>query len=93
MSDVFSAKEIAARFGVSLIANACRAVLGFITAMLLARWLGPSEYGRVVFLVASHLAIQQFVDMGTSSAYFTFLSERVRSKYFVLILWGFFVLN
>ncbi|MDC1331807.1 lipopolysaccharide biosynthesis protein, partial [bacterium] len=85
---MLNSKEISTRVGVSLVANGFRALIGFTTAMLLARWLGPSEYGRVVFLLASHIAIRQFLDMGTSSAYFTFLSERARSRYFILIFWA-----
>ena len=80
---LFISKSIPARFGVSFIAAILRSGLAFVSAMLLARWLGPDEYGRVVFLLAAHIAIRQFIDMGTSSAFFTFISRRARSHYFV----------
>jgi O-antigen/teichoic acid export membrane protein len=85
---LFISKSIPARFGVSFISAILRSGLAFVTAMLLARWLGPDEYGRVVFLLAAHIAIRQFIDMGTSSAFFTFISKRERSHCFVLIYWG-----
>ena len=84
----FFSKSISARFGVSFISTILRSVLAFITAMLLARWLGPNEYGRVIFLLVAHIAIRQFIDMATSSAFFTFISKQARSHYFVLIYWG-----
>ena len=69
----------------SVIFNIIRAGVGFSTAMLLARWLGPEGYGRLTFLVASLLAVRGLVDMSTSQAFFTFLSQRPRSKKFVNI--------
>jgi len=55
--------------------------------MLLARWLGPDDYGRMAFLLASFMAFKQLFDMVTSSAFFTFLSQRPRSKQFVRYFW------
>lgn len=69
----------------SVICNIIRAGIGFITAMLLARWLGPESYGKLAFLVASLMAFRGLVDMSTSQAFFTFLSQRLRSKKFVNI--------
>ena len=69
----------------SVICNIIRAAIGFLTAMLLARWLGPEGYGRLAFLVASLLAVRGLVDMSTSQAFFTFLSQRPRSKKFINI--------
>ena len=88
LKTLFISKSISARFGVSFISAILRSGLAFVTAMLLARWLGPDEYGRVVFLLAAHIAIRQFIDMGTSSAFFTFISKQARSHYFVLIYWS-----
>lgn len=42
----------------------------------------------MIFLLAAHIAIRQFIEMGTSSAFFTFISKQARSHYFVLIYWG-----
>lgn len=55
--------------------------------MLLARWMGPIDYGRMAFLLASFLAFRQLLDMASSAAFFTFLSQRTRSKHFVTLYW------
>ena len=81
-------QAIAPRFIVSLITNVLRAAIGFTSAMLLARWLGPNEYGRMAFLLATFIAIKGLMDMGSSSAFFTFLSKRQRSARFISIYWG-----
>ncbi len=61
-----------------------RALLSFSTGMLLARFLGPKDYGNMSFLLGTFLAIRQLLDMGTAQAFFTFMSQRLRSKFFVL---------
>jgi O-antigen/teichoic acid export membrane protein len=67
------------------VANLLRGGISFLTGLLLARWLGPQDYGRMVFLLASFMAFRQFLDMGSSLAFFTFLSQRQRSARFVAI--------
>lgn len=52
--------------------------------MLIAKGLGPADYGRFSFLLASFLAIRQLLDMGSSTAFYTFISQRVRSPRFFL---------
>ncbi len=76
---------IQSRFAASLVANLLRSSISFVTGLLLARWLGPSEYGRMVFLLTSFTAFRQLLDMGSSLAFFTFLSQRRRSPRFVYI--------
>lgn len=78
---------IAKRSGVSLIANGARVLLGVLNGILLARWLGPESYGTFAFLTATFMAVRQLTDMGSSSAFFTFLSARKRSLSFVLCYW------
>lgn len=51
--------------------------------MLLARWLGPRDYGNLAFLLGTFIALRQVLDMGTSSAFFTFLSQSPKSYRFV----------
>lgn len=77
--------SVAERSIFSVIYNILRAGVGFLTAMLLARWLGPEVYGGFAFIVASLLAARALVDMSVSQAFFTFLSQRQRSKKFVNI--------
>lgn len=80
--------NLTSRFAHGFFANLIRSAVSFFTALLVARWLGPSEYGRLVFLLASFAAFRQFLDMGSSSAFFTFLSQRKRSSDFVFYYWA-----
>lgn len=59
--------------------------------MLVARGLGPEQYGTMVFLLGTFAAIRQLLDVGSSTAFFTFLSQRHRSRRFVG--WYFFWLG
>ena len=75
------------RFSASIIGNISKSGLSFVTAMLLAKWLGPYDYGRMVFLLGSFAAFQQLIDMASSSAFFTFISQRPRSMKFIKYFW------
>jgi O-antigen/teichoic acid export membrane protein len=76
--------SIRARFGFSLFANLSKAVVTFGTGMLVARGLGPEQYGTMMFLIGTFAATRQLLDMGSSTAFFTFLSQRQRGRSFVL---------
>ena len=71
------------RFAFSLGANLMKAVVGFVTGMMVARGLGPEQFGKMVFLLGTFTALRQLLDVGSSSAFFTFLSQRQRSRRFV----------
>ena len=45
------------------------------------------------FLLGTFLAIRQLLDMGTAQAFFTFMSQRLRSKFFVLSYFAWLVLQ
>jgi O-antigen/teichoic acid export membrane protein len=75
--------SIRSRFGFSLFANLSKAVITFGTGMLVARGLGPEQYGTMMFLLGTFTALRQLLDVGSSSAFFTFLSQRQRSHRFV----------
>ena len=75
--------SIGRRFAFSVGTNLFRGAVSFVTGMLLARWLGPAEYGNMAFLLGTFLGLRQLLDLGSSSAFFTFLSQRPRSKRFV----------
>ncbi len=75
--------SIRRRFVFTVGANLLRALLGFSTGMLLARWLEPESYGNMAFLLGTFVGVRALLDMGSSSAFFTFLSQRPRSKRFV----------
>jgi len=74
---------VKARFFFSAGANLLRGLLSFLTSLLLARWLGPVEFGDMAFLLGTFLGVRQFLDMGTSSAFFTFISQQPRSWTFI----------
>lgn len=66
------------RLVVSVGANILRALLGFAAGLLIARGLNPAGYGDLMFLLGSFVAIRSLLDMGSSSAFYTFLSRRPR---------------
>lgn len=76
--------SVKTRFLVSVGSNGLRALLGFVSGVLIARGLNPSGYGDLMFLVGSFVAIRSLLDMGTSSAFYTFLSRHTRGLRFYL---------
>ena len=44
------------RYVVSLSTNIIRSGISFSTSLLLARWLGPEDFGRMAFLLATFMA-------------------------------------
>lgn len=78
-------QSIFTRFLASGFFNILRGGLTLVTTILLARFLGVENYGRMAFLLASFLAFKSLLDMGSSHAFFTFLSEKTRSKKFINI--------
>ena len=82
-----SKNSIKSRFFVSLIGNILRSGINFTTSLLVARLLGPNEFGRMAFLIAIFTSIKSLVDLGTSSAFFTFISQKIRSKRFIIFYW------
>lgn len=79
--------SISNRISVSVIFNTLRGIMTFITGVILARFLGPDDFGRMAFLLATFLALKSLLDMSSSHAFFTFLSKKNRSRYFINIYW------
>ncbi len=77
-------QSITSRFTVSVLANILRGGLAFISTIIIARVLGPEEYGGYAFLLGSFIAVMSLLDMGTSNAFQTFMSQKERGKMFVL---------
>lgn len=71
------------RFAFTLGANLLRSMLSFTTGMLLARWLAPQAFGEMAFLLGTFIAVRQLLDMGSSAAFFTLMSQQLRSRRFV----------
>ena len=82
------AKTARQRIVVGVVGQAARATLSLVTSALLARWLEPSGYGALVFLVGGTSAIRQLFDLGTSTAYFTLAASTPRPATFHRIYWG-----
>ena len=82
-------RSIRYRFSISLAANIARAGISFLTGLIVARALGPSGFGNLAFLLGSFTAIRAFLDLGSSSAFFTLFSQRPRGQKFAYsyLLW------
>jgi O-antigen/teichoic acid export membrane protein len=76
------------RFAFTVGANLLRSALSFVTGMLVARSLGPVSFGNMAFLLGTFVAVRQILDMGSSTAFYTFMSQRPRSRYFVNSFFG-----
>ena len=84
--------SIRSRFAVSLVSNILRGLLTLLTTIFLARLLGADDYGRIAFIVATFQSLRQLLDPGVSSAFYTFLSQKMRSAAF-LSTYGVFLLG
>lgn len=83
--------SIKVRFFATLTTNVMRAGISFVTGLAIARYLGPEGYGHYSFLLGSFTAMISLVDMGTSSAFYTFISHNMRGKKFYIyyVFWVF----
>lgn len=75
------------RYIASIFSNIIRSAFGFLSGLLLARFMGPVDYGRLSFLMVSFMAFRQIIDLGSSTAFFTFISKQKRSKKFISYYW------
>ena len=72
--------SILGRFAATLATNAFGAVASFLASLLIARSLGPSVYGDYSFLLASFAALNGWLDLGTSTAFYTFMSKGTHAR-------------
>lgn len=81
--------SLTTRFLVSLGANAARSCFAFLSGMIVARGLSPAGYGDLTFLLGSFVAVRSLLDMGSSNAFYTFVSQqrRARSFYSAYCFW------
>ncbi len=77
--------SIRKRFLFSVGANVARAVISLAVGLLVARGLGPADYGNLAYLLGSFWAIRALLDLGSSSAFYTFISQRSRDYYYYVI--------
>lgn len=76
---------ILARYSFSLVANLLRA--GFVVAftVVVARALGPAQFGDLNFLLTTTAAFVTLVDFGFGQAFFTLISQQARGRNFFLV--------
>jgi O-antigen/teichoic acid export membrane protein len=86
--NMLNTTSVKTRFFVSVGGNVSRAVISFIGGLLVARGLSPSGYGNLMFLLGSFTSFKSLMDLGTSSAFYTFLSQRSRNRRFYLVYFG-----
>jgi O-antigen/teichoic acid export membrane protein len=85
--------SVKTRFLFSVGANALRALVSLCTGLLVARGLSPSGYGDLTYLLGSFVAIRALLDLGSSNAFYTFLSRSARSRTFYSIYYGWLLLQ
>ena len=76
--------SISSRFAVSALVNVLRGVLSFITTIIIARDFGPKEFGDYAFLLGTFVGVISLLELGTSNAFQTFISQKERGKKFLL---------
>lgn len=79
-----SSPSIKSRFLVSFASNILRGILSFATSLVFARGLGPDLYGNYIFILSSFMATVFLLDLGTSKAFFTFLSQKQRGFVYII---------
>ena len=77
--------SIRKRFLFSAGANIARAAISLAVGLLVARGLGPADYGNLAYLLGSFWAIRALLDMGSSSAFYTFIAQRGRGCHYYLV--------
>jgi O-antigen/teichoic acid export membrane protein len=76
--------RMSVRFTVTLVSNVARMGLSFIAGLLLAKGLKPAQYGNLSFLLSSFFYVSSLLDMGSSNAFYTFLSQSKRNSRFYI---------
>lgn len=84
LASTINNRSVKVRFLASLLATTIRMGLGFVTGLIVARGLGTANFGNYSFLLGSFNSITALFDMGTSAAFYTFLSQRKHSTKFYL---------
>jgi O-antigen/teichoic acid export membrane protein len=86
---LINSQSVSIRVITSILFSGLKAVLGFISTMIVARHLSPSGYGDLMFLFGTFVSLRPLFDMGVSNAFFTFLSQgKISKNYFLFyFLW------
>jgi len=83
--------SLSKRFSFKLITNAVGLVLSLIIAGIIPRSLGPQAFGDFSFLTNFFERVFNFVDNGTSMAFYTKLSQRPKDKGLIRFYSGFII--
>lgn len=73
-----AAASIRSRFQFTIFVNVSKTVTAFAAGLVIARGLGPDEFGSFAFLSGICLTIRQLLDLGSATAFYTFLSRKRR---------------
>ena len=76
--------SVKVRFLSTFITNILRVGISFIAGLVIARILGPGKYGNFSFLLGSFISLASLVEMASSSAFYTFISQRHRGRRFFI---------
>ncbi len=68
-------------------------MISFFTGLLVARGLTPVGYGDLAYLLGSFLAVKALIDMGSGSAFYTFISQQTRGKNFYLMYYAWLLIQ
>ena len=67
---------IFARTNFTFVMTALRSLMLVAAGIYLARAMGPNTFGELSFLLASFIGLKALLDLGTSSAFYTFVSGK-----------------
>lgn len=68
--------KLGRQYAAKLVGNAVGLLAGIVVLSLVPRALGPESYGRYEFLTNFFQQVKGFLDMGTSTCFYTRLSQR-----------------
>jgi O-antigen/teichoic acid export membrane protein len=71
----------------SVILTFFRSFITFVTSILLIRFIGVENYGNYIFLLSSFIALWGLTDLGSSSVFFTLVSQAKPSISFLRLFW------
>ena len=69
-----------------------KGIFTFLISILIARFLGPEDFGIYAFLIMSFTHIWNVMDFGFQNAFYTFISSRIYHKnFYIFFLLGFLI--
>ncbi len=84
LTNLIDSKDIYFRYFFTVVTTTIRGGINLFLAFFLAKNLGVEAYGEFTFLIAAFTFCTYFLDMSSSSAFFTFTSQNTQSKRFIV---------